>query len=108
MKSIDTMLRTHFSYALSKCCRYAIPILHSTGVGGESFVFGEIVETEGARACLPLPIAPNRDDERPIRRLEQLIRDEIRMGVSPSLGVSAGNQNVLRDVHERGTRTVRQ
>jgi hypothetical protein len=106
LKAIDPMLRTHLSHTLGQRGDNPIAALHSSSIGRESFVFSEIMKIEGVGARAPLPVASDRDDERPIRCFEQLIGDEIRMGVSPSLRVIAGNENVLGDVDERGTRAV--
>ena len=65
-----------------------------------------MVETEGTRAGAPLPIASDSDDEWPVGSIEQLIRNEIRVRVTPPFGVDAGNEHVLRDIHECSTRAL--
>ncbi len=102
------MLRAHLSDAVGQRCDEAIPVLDAARIGRQSFVFREIAQAEGVRARAPLPIASYRDDERPICGFEQLVGDKIRMRVSPSLRVTAGNENVLRYVDECRARTVRQ
>ena len=59
---------------------------------------------ERASARAPLRIVADGDDERPIARLEQLVRNEIRMSVPPPLRLLAADERVLRDVHQRGAR----
>jgi hypothetical protein len=93
------MLRAHLSHPLRKCRDDSIPILNSAGVRLERRVIGEIIQPEGESTCAPLTVTSYRDDKRPVGSVEQLVRNQIGMSISPPRRIFARDEDVLRDVH---------
>jgi len=100
------MLRLHCFHPIGHARRDALSILQSARVRSQRIIFSEFVKPERVRARVPLSIASNGYHEWSVCRFEQLIRNEIRVRVSPPLRISPRNQDVLRDVDESRTRAA--
>src|SRR2546423_3440453 len=70
-------------------------------------IVGEVGQSERTSAGTPLSITSDCNNERSVRRIEELIWYEVRVRISPPLRIDPRDQDILRDVDERCTRAVR-
>src|ERR1700720_3333740 len=102
------MLRAHLPHSLRKRRDQSVTVSHSTGIRLEGIVIREIVQAKSPSTRAPLIVAPYGDDERTVGSIEQLVRDEIGMSISPPRCIRARDEDVLCDVHERRASAVRE
>jgi hypothetical protein len=102
------MLRTHLSHPIRKRRDYSVTVFQPAGIRLERPVIGEIIQAKSASTRAPLTVASYCDNEGPVGGIEQLIRNEIGMGIPPPRGIFARDKDILRDVHECGTSAVRE
>ena len=77
-------------------------------VRGEALVRGELGTADHLAGPLEEAVVAGGEDERPVGGLEQLVRDDVRVGVAQRLGDETAEQVVRRLVHERGDARVEQ
>jgi hypothetical protein len=101
------MLRAHLLYPFGECRDNSVTASHSTRIRLQRLVLSKTVETKRSRTCVPLTVTSYSDDERTVGCIEQLVRNQIGVSISPSRCIPARNENVLCDVHKRCPSAVR-
>src|SRR5205823_4081035 len=100
------MLRAHLTHAVRQRRDDTFAIRNPTRVRAQRIILGEITKAQSVCARAPLSVAPDSNDERSVRRLKKLIRNEIGVRVSPSFCIATRYKNVLRYVHQRRASAV--
>ena len=78
------------------------PVGDPVAVRGIARIVGEGRQPERPAEPGPLPLAADRDGDRPVGGLERLVRDDVRVGVAEATRRRPADERVLGLVHEGG------
>ena len=83
-----------------------LPPFHTLSVRGEAGLGGEFLRAGRSAECLPLRIVADVQHEPSVRRLKQLIRHDLEVGIALTRGHLTAGEVGLSDVHLGGEGTI--